>query len=266
MFIQSGSYTWASPPAQAVAARDHPLTVLELDQRRVHAPAADDGGRAAPCGSLARRAGPRRAGRSPTPSDRGSASLRWSLGGCHPTLVALRTRPRQLLDCLSSTRRRRIDCARAGTAGGRGAPARRPGPGWSGGQASPSRADVRRHMIDFDTTLRASLSANLSAHPRHEEPLDGRRHAAVAVVVLDSDADRDDGDRVTADQIDMSVVPGGSLDERGRPLDGRMVGVAGGAAFLLCRRPTTMRRARRSMGASRRSARRRRDAARRSAP
>ena len=97
-------------------------------------------------------------------------------------------------------------------------------------------------MIDFDTTLRASLSANLSAHPRHEEPLDGRRHAAVAVVVLDSDADRDDGDRVTADQIDMSVVPGGSLDERGRPLDGRMVGVAGGAAFLLCRRPTTMRR------------------------
>ena len=97
-------------------------------------------------------------------------------------------------------------------------------------------------MIDFDTTLRASLSANLSAHPRHEEPLDGRRHAAVAVVVLDSDADRDDGDRVTTDQIDMSVVPGGSLDERGRPLDGRMVGVAGGAAFLLCRRPTTMRR------------------------
>ena len=97
-------------------------------------------------------------------------------------------------------------------------------------------------MIDFDTTLRASLSANLSAHPRHEEPHDGRRHAAVAVVVLDSDADRDDGDRVTADQIDMSVVPGGSLDQRGRPLDGRMVGVAGGAAFLLCRRPTTMRR------------------------
>jgi len=97
-------------------------------------------------------------------------------------------------------------------------------------------------MIDFNTALRASLSANLSAHPRHEEPLDGRRHAAVAVVVLDSDADRDDGDRLTTDQIDMSVVPGGSLDEHGRPLDGRMVGVAGGAAFLLCRRPMTMRR------------------------
>jgi ADP-ribose pyrophosphatase YjhB (NUDIX family) len=97
-------------------------------------------------------------------------------------------------------------------------------------------------VIRFDETLRASLAANLSAHPRHEEPLDGRRHAAVAVVVLDSDADRDDGDRIRADQIDMSVVPGGSLDERGHPLDGRMVGVAGGAAFLLCRRPSTMRR------------------------
>ena len=97
-------------------------------------------------------------------------------------------------------------------------------------------------MIVFDDALRASLSANLSAHPRHEEPLDGRRHAAVAIVVLDSDAARDDGDRVGTDEIDMSVVPGDPLDADGRPLDGRMVGVAGGAAFLLCRRPSTMRR------------------------
>ena len=97
-------------------------------------------------------------------------------------------------------------------------------------------------MIVFDDALRASLSANLSAHPRHEEPLDGRRHAAVAIVVLDSDADRDDGDRVGPDEIDMSVVPGEPLDADGRRLDGRMVGVAGGAAFLLCRRPSSMRR------------------------
>jgi 8-oxo-dGTP pyrophosphatase MutT (NUDIX family) len=97
-------------------------------------------------------------------------------------------------------------------------------------------------VIVFDEALRASLSANLSAHPRHEEPLDGRRHAAVAIVVLDSDANRDDGDRVGTDEIDMSVVPGDPLDADGRPLDGRMVGVAGGAAFLLCRRPSTMRR------------------------
>ncbi len=96
-------------------------------------------------------------------------------------------------------------------------------------------------MIDFDQALRASLSERLAAHPRRELPLDGRRHAAVAVVVLDSDADRDDVDAVAAGDIDMSVVPGDSSDERGRPLDGRMVGVAGGAAFLLCRRPSNMR-------------------------
>lgn len=96
-------------------------------------------------------------------------------------------------------------------------------------------------MIDFDQALRASLSERLAAHPRRELPLNGRRHAAVAVVVLDSDADRDDVDAVAAGDIDMSVVPGDSSDERGRPLDGRMVGVAGGAAFLLCRRPSNMR-------------------------
>ena len=97
-------------------------------------------------------------------------------------------------------------------------------------------------MVAFDEALRATLRANLGAHGRRQEPLDGRRHAAVAVVVLDSDAERDDGDGLSAGEIDMSGVPGDSLDERGRPLDGRMVGVAGGAAFLLCRRPSTMRR------------------------
>ena len=96
-------------------------------------------------------------------------------------------------------------------------------------------------MIDFDQALRATLGERLAAHPRRELPLDGRRHAAGAVLVLDSDADRDDVDVIAAADIDMSVVPGDSSDERGRPLDGRMVGVAGGAAFLLCRRPTNMR-------------------------
>src|SRR5918994_90407 len=105
-----------------------------------------------------------------------------------------------------------------------------------------SRAEHNGPMVAFDEALRATLRANLGAHGRRQEPLDGRRHAAVAVVVLDSDAERDDGDGLSAGEIDMSGVPGDSLDERGRPLDGRMVGVAGGAAFLLCRRPSTMRR------------------------
>ena len=95
-------------------------------------------------------------------------------------------------------------------------------------------------MIPFDESLRARLTANLHAHERRVQPLDGRRHAAVAIVVLNSDADRHDGDPVRG--IDMSRVPGDPRGADGRPLDGRMVGVSGGAAFLLCRRPSKMRR------------------------
>ena len=97
-------------------------------------------------------------------------------------------------------------------------------------------------MVNFDDALRSSLSANLAAHERREHALDGRRHAAVAVVLVDSDAERDDGDPIIAEQIDMSVVPGEVRDHRGRRLDGRMVGVAGGAAFLLCRRAARLNR------------------------
>jgi 8-oxo-dGTP pyrophosphatase MutT (NUDIX family) len=74
-------------------------------------------------------------------------------------------------------------------------------------------------VIVFDEALRSRLVTNLRAHERRVWPLEGRRHAAVAIALLDSDAERDGGD-----------------------VHGRMVGVAGGAAFLLCRRPSTMRR------------------------
>ena len=95
-------------------------------------------------------------------------------------------------------------------------------------------------MIPFDEALRARLNVNLRAHDRRVQPLDGRRHAAVAIVVLNSDAERHDGD--PAHGIDMSGIPGDARGADGRPLDGRMVGVSGGAAFLLCRRPSKMRR------------------------
>src|SRR5215212_3492743 len=97
-------------------------------------------------------------------------------------------------------------------------------------------------MLAFDDALRSRISANLAAHERREHALNGRRPAAVAVVLVDSDAERDDGDPIVAEQIDMSVVPGEILDRGGRRLDGRMVGVAGGAAFLLCRRAARMNR------------------------
>jgi 8-oxo-dGTP pyrophosphatase MutT (NUDIX family) len=101
------------------------------------------------------------------------------------------------------------------------------------------RAD-NEAVIPFDDALRTRLDANLRAHERRVEPLDGRRHAAVAIVILDSDAELHDDDPVYG--IDMSAIPGDPREADGRPLDGRMIGVAGGAAFLLCRRPSKMRR------------------------
>ena len=95
-------------------------------------------------------------------------------------------------------------------------------------------------MIPFDETLRARLNTNLRAHGRRSQPLDDRKHAAVSIVVLNSEAERDDDDPVHG--IDMSGIPGDPRGADGRPLDGRMVGVSGGAAFLLCRRPSKMRR------------------------
>jgi 8-oxo-dGTP pyrophosphatase MutT (NUDIX family) len=97
-------------------------------------------------------------------------------------------------------------------------------------------------VIVFDEGLRSRLAANLSAHERRRQEPDGRRRAAVAIVVLDSDAERDDHEPVATGEIHMAGVPGDARDESGRPLDGRMVAVAGGAAFLLCRRPSKMRR------------------------
>jgi 8-oxo-dGTP pyrophosphatase MutT (NUDIX family) len=69
-------------------------------------------------------------------------------------------------------------------------------------------------VIRFDDSLRSAMAANLDAHERRAQPLDGRRHAAVAIVLVDSDPERDRGS----------------------------VGVAGGAAFLLCQRALRMTR------------------------
>ncbi len=87
-------------------------------------------------------------------------------------------------------------------------------------------------MITYDERLRTRLIRNLAAHERRAYDLDGRRHAAVAIVVVDSDAVRDGGDPLFPEGgWDMDKVPG---DTTG--FDGRMIGVSGGAAFLLCRR------------------------------
>jgi 8-oxo-dGTP pyrophosphatase MutT (NUDIX family) len=72
----------------------------------------------------------------------------------------------------------------------------------------------KRSMVEFDSHLRVALAANLGAHERRAQPLDGRRHAAVAVVLVDSNPRRDRG----------------------------IMGDSGGAAFLLCQRALRMSR------------------------
>ena len=89
--------------------------------------------------------------------------------------------------------------------------------------------------ISYSDELRVQLRDHLAEHRRRAHHLEGRKHAAVAIVLVDSDHERDHEDPVVADEIDMSVVPGDT-----DALDGRMVGVAGGASFLLCRRASRL--------------------------
>ncbi len=63
-------------------------------------------------------------------------------------------------------------------------------------------------MIPFDNNLRARVGANLDAHERCGQPLDGRRHAAVAVVLVDSDAERPNSGPVAPLHVDESIVSG----------------------------------------------------------
>lgn len=91
-------------------------------------------------------------------------------------------------------------------------------------------------MMIYDEQLRDRLSDNLQRHERMTLPLDGLRHAAVAIVIANSDPSDDDDPYEPGDNP-MRGVPGDVAH-----LDGRMRGVAGGASFLLCRRAARMNR------------------------
>src|SRR5437763_17211849 len=69
-------------------------------------------------------------------------------------------------------------------------------------EPSPEVADFR-----FDAGLRARLEANLARLERVSYALDGRRHAAVAVVVVDSDADAHGADLHPASAEALKVIP-----------------------------------------------------------
>ena len=85
--------------------------------------------------------------------------------------------------------------------------------------------------IAFDDDLRGRIADRLAVHDRLELPLEGRRHAAVAIVVVDSTIGADVDDPYEFSEEEMGVIPGYTGG-----LDGRMAGVAGGASFVLCRR------------------------------
>ena len=89
--------------------------------------------------------------------------------------------------------------------------------------------------LPYDDGLRARIVGNLRDHPRRVIDVGERRHAAVAVVVVDSTEGEDRVDPYDPEPGSMDRIPGGA-----RGLDGRMTDVSGGAAFLLCRRSSRL--------------------------
>lgn len=92
-------------------------------------------------------------------------------------------------------------------------------------------------FLPYDDALRAQVTTNLVGHQRRTLSLGDRRHAAVAIVLVDSTEGEDRVDPHQPSGSEMDVIPGGAGG-----LDGRMVGVSGGAAFLLCRRAAGLNR------------------------
>ncbi|OBI96599.1 NUDIX hydrolase [Mycobacterium asiaticum] len=88
--------------------------------------------------------------------------------------------------------------------------------------------------IAYDDALRDQIRTRLGNHQRRTVTDPTKRHAAVAVVLVDSEVGEDRIDPAPVDEW----IGGRPMPEDG--LDGHMVDVAGGAAFLLCRRATRM--------------------------
>ncbi|TRW89024.1 CoA pyrophosphatase [Mycolicibacterium sp. 018/SC-01/001] len=87
--------------------------------------------------------------------------------------------------------------------------------------------------LAYDDALRDRIRDNLAGHVRRTVSDPDKRRAAVAIVLVDSVIGED---RVDPAPVDDWIA--------GRPmpedLDGRMVDVSGGAAFLLCRRASRL--------------------------
>ncbi|UCZ60986.1 NUDIX hydrolase [Mycolicibacterium phocaicum] len=88
--------------------------------------------------------------------------------------------------------------------------------------------------IRYDEALRAQIGTHLAGHRRRVVDDPSKRHAAVAIVLVDSERGEDRIDPAPVDEW----IGGRPLPDQN--LDGRMVDVAGGAAFLLCRRTSRL--------------------------
>jgi 8-oxo-dGTP pyrophosphatase MutT (NUDIX family) len=89
----------------------------------------------------------------------------------------------------------------------------------------------------FGDDLRAHLVANLDAHDRLAATVEGSRRAAVAVVVVDSDAVLHGEDRDLPTPERLAEIPGIGIGA----MTGSVAGTAGGPAVLLTRRAATLR-------------------------
>lgn len=87
--------------------------------------------------------------------------------------------------------------------------------------------------ITYDETLRERIKERLASHERRAVTDPSKRHAAVVVVLVDSEVGEDRVDPAPLDDwIDGRPMGSG--------LDGRMIDVSGGASFFLCRRASRL--------------------------
>ncbi|MFV0259519.1 MAG: NUDIX hydrolase [Acidimicrobiales bacterium] len=122
-----------------------------------------------------------------------------------------------------------------------------PGTGRDAERSAPAAADIPSSPpaaqepddgpepgdVPHTTELRERLTSNLARHEVRHHPLDGRRHAAVGVVVIDSDRDEHGDDPTEFDRAALVAnIPGVDVDT----LTGRVDGTAGGSAVILTRR------------------------------
>ena len=96
----------------------------------------------------------------------------------------------------------------------------------------PPRHDIP-DPLPYDEHLRRRVAAHLEAHDRRTFAVGERRHAAVALVLVDS---RLGDGRVMPAQAEETKTERFPWDDEG------LIAAAGGASFLLCRRPLHLKR------------------------